>query len=236
MRPRNAGRVALFGLLILGAAIAVVVRDRLDLARLEVVVASAGILGPLVYMAIYALATTLFVPGALFGIAGGVLFGPLWGTAWNLLGATTGAALSFVIARYLAADWVARKAGGFMQRLIAGVEAEGWRFVAVTRLAPFVPFNLLNYALGLTRIRFDQYLLASLICMAPGAAAFTWLGFAGKEAMAGEASAIRYALLALGLLALLAFLPRFVRRIRAGAERAAGTGRQGVAVSGRTET
>jgi uncharacterized membrane protein YdjX (TVP38/TMEM64 family) len=211
---RNLARLALIVLLAMAAGLAVAFRDRLDLARLEDVVASAGALGPLVYMAIYALATTLFVPGAIFGLAGGVLFGPVWGTVWNLLGATVGAALSFLIARYLAADWVARKAGGLLQRLIAGVEAEGWRFVAVARLVPFVPFNLLNYALGLTRIRFDQYVLASLACMAPGAAAFTWLGFAGKEAIVGEASAIRYALLALGLLALLAFLPRFVRRVR----------------------
>ncbi len=173
---------------------------------------SAGALGPLLYIAIYAAATTLFVPGALFGLAGGVLFGPVWGTVWNLAGATIGAALSFLIARYLAADWVARRAGGFLQRLIAGVEAEGWRFVAVTRLAPFVPFNLLNYALGLTRIRFDQYVVASLVCMAPGTAA---LGFAGREALAGQTSAIQNSLLALGLLALLAFLPRFVRRLRA---------------------
>jgi uncharacterized membrane protein YdjX (TVP38/TMEM64 family) len=216
MTARNVARLALFCLLAIAAALAVAFRDRLDLTRLEGVVASAGAFGPLVYMAIYSLATTLFVPGALFGIAGGVLFGPVWGTLWNLIGATAGAALSFLVARYLAADWVARKAGGLTQRLIAGVEAEGWRFVAVARLAPFVPFNLLNYALGLTRIRFDQYVLASLICMAPGAAAFTWLGFAGKEAIAGEASAVRYALLALGLLAILAFLPRFVRRLRGG--------------------
>jgi len=212
---RTVARLVLFGLLVGTAVAAFALRDRLDLTRLETVVVSAGALGPLLYIAIYAAATTLFVPGALFGLAGGVLFGPVWGTVWNLAGATIGAALSFLIARYLAADWVARRAGGFLQRLIAGVEAEGWRFVAVTRLAPFVPFNLLNYALGLTRIRFDQYVVASLVCMAPGTAAFTWLGFAGREALAGQTSAIQNSLLALGLLALLAFLPRFVRRLRA---------------------
>jgi uncharacterized membrane protein YdjX (TVP38/TMEM64 family) len=215
MTGRSAGRVALFLLLVGAAGLALAFRDRLDLARLEEMVASAGALGPLVYMAIYALATTLFVPGTIFGLAGGVLFGPVWGTVWNLLGATVGAALSFLVARHLAADWVAGKTGGRLHRLVAGVEAEGWRFVAVARLLPFVPFNLLNYALGLTRIRFDQYVLASLVCMAPGAAAYTWLGFAGKEAIAGEAASIRYGLLALGLLAILAFLPRLVRRLRA---------------------
>ena len=215
MTSRSIYRLALFSVLAAAAVVAFALRDRLELARLEAMVASAGALGPLLYIALYALATPLFVPGTLFGLAGGALFGPVWGTVWNLIGATLGAALSFLVARYLAADWVARRAGGVLQRLIAGVEAEGWRFVAVARLVPFVPYNLLNYALGLTRIRFDQYVVASLVCMAPGAAAFTWLGVAGKEALAGQDSAIRYALLALGLLALLAFLPRFVRWLRA---------------------
>jgi uncharacterized membrane protein YdjX (TVP38/TMEM64 family) len=212
---RTVARLALFSLVAAAAAVAFAWRDRLQLAELEAIVASAGALGPLLYIAIYALATPLFVPGTLFGLAGGALFGPLWGTVWNVIGATMGAAASFLVARYLAGDWVARRAGGVLQRLIAGVEAEGWRFVAVVRLVPFAPYNLLNYALGLTRIRFAEYLVASLVCMIPGAAAFTWLGFAGKEALAGETSAIRYALLALGLLAILAFLPRFVRRLRA---------------------
>jgi uncharacterized membrane protein YdjX (TVP38/TMEM64 family) len=214
MRSRSVARLALFALLTVAVIAAIALRDRLDLARLDAAVASAGPLGPVVYMTVYAVATILFLPGALFGIAGGMLFGPLWGTLWNLIGATAGAALAFLMARYLAADWVSRRTGGLLQRLIAGVEAEGWRFVAVARLAPFVPFNLLNYALGLTRIRFGPYVLASLLCMAPGAIAFTWLGFAGKEALGGEASAFRYALLALGLLAILAFVPRFIRRLR----------------------
>ena len=214
MIARTATRLVLLGFLATAAIAAFTLRDHLDLARLDAVVASAGALGPLAYVTIFALATTLFVPGAVFGITGGALFGPIWGTLWNLAGATAGAALSFLMARHLAAGWVERKAGDVSRRLIAGVEAEGWRFVAVARLAPFVPFNVLNYALGLTRIGFGQYVLASLVCMAPGAAAYTWLGFAGKEALAGEASAIHYSLLALGLLAIMAFVPRFLRRLR----------------------
>jgi len=214
MTAKATARLALFGLLAAAVSVAFAFRDHLDLARLDAVVASAGALGPLAYVATFALATALFVPGAVFGIAGGALFGPVWGTVWNLTGATAGAALSFLVARHLAAAWIGRKAGGLTRRLIAGVEAEGWRFVAVARLVPFVPFNLLNYALGLTRIGFGQYVVASLVCMAPGAAAYTWLGFAGREALAGEASAIRYSLLALGLLAIMAFIPRFLRRLR----------------------
>jgi uncharacterized membrane protein YdjX (TVP38/TMEM64 family) len=81
---RTISRLALFGLLAAAAAIAFALRDRLQLAHLEAIVASAGVLGPLLYIALYALATPLFVPGTLFGLAGGALFGPVWGTVWNL--------------------------------------------------------------------------------------------------------------------------------------------------------
>ena len=98
------------------------------------------------------------------------ILGPFWGTALNLGGATLGAAAAFLIARYVAADWVRQKAAGRLDRLITGVEAEGWRFVAFVRLVPLFPFNLTNYALGVTRISLKHYILASLVCMVPGTA------------------------------------------------------------------
>jgi rhodanese-related sulfurtransferase len=94
------------------------------------------------------------------------------------------------------------------------VEAEGWRFVAFVPLVPLFPFNLLNYALGLTQIPLTQYVLASLVCMAPGTLAYAWLGYAGREALADNRSAINYALIALALLAAVALLPRLIRRLR----------------------
>jgi hypothetical protein len=80
---------------------------------------------------------------------------------------------------------------------------------------PLVPFNLFSYALGLTRIPLVPYVLASLVCMAPGAVAYTWLGHAGREAAAGNVAAIRYGLFALGLLAAIALLPARSRRCSA---------------------
>jgi uncharacterized membrane protein YdjX (TVP38/TMEM64 family) len=215
-------RVAL-GLAIAGGAIWLALnRDRLDPALLESSIRDLGLWAPIVHIALFAVATVFFVPGAIFGLAGGMLFGPFWGTLFNLTGATLGATASFLVARYLAADWVRRKAGSRLQKLTAGVEAEGWRFVAFTRLVPLFPFNLLNYAFGLTRIRLSHYVLASLICMVPGTMAFTWLAYAGREALAGEDTAIRYALIALALLAAIAFVPRLVRRIRAARSRETG--------------
>jgi uncharacterized membrane protein YdjX (TVP38/TMEM64 family)/rhodanese-related sulfurtransferase len=202
-------------LAIAGAAIWLALnRGQLDPALIESSVRDLGPWAPLAHVVLFAIGTVLFVPGAIFGLAGGALFGPLWGTLLNLAGATLGATASFLIARYLAADWVRRQAGGRLERLIAGVEAEGWRFVAFVRLVPLFPFNLLNYALGLTRIPLTHYILASLVCMAPGTLAYTWLGYAGREALAGNEKAIQYGLIALALLAAVAFLPRLIRRLR----------------------
>jgi uncharacterized membrane protein YdjX (TVP38/TMEM64 family) len=206
----------LLALLALGGAIAVALlyREQLDPAAVQAWVASAGPAGPLTFILVYALAAVLFLPGSVLTLAGGALFGPWWGTLFNLTGATLGAALAFLVSRYLAADWVRRRVGERANRLIEGVEAEGWRFVAFTRLVPLFPFNLLNYALGLTRIPFPHYVLATAVCMAPAAFAFTWLGFAGREAVAGGEGLIRTGLIALGLVAAAAFLPRLVIRLR----------------------
>jgi uncharacterized membrane protein YdjX (TVP38/TMEM64 family)/rhodanese-related sulfurtransferase len=170
---------------------------------------------PILFVGLYALSTVLFVPGSALTVVGGALFGPIWGTLWNLTGATLGATFAFATARYVASDWVSRRTGERVGRLIKGVEEEGWRFVAFVRLVPLFPFNLVNYAFGLTRIRFAEYVLASFVCMAPGALAYTYLGYAGREAAAGSSGAIRNGFIALGLLATVAFLPRLVRRLRA---------------------
>jgi len=198
-----------------GAVVWVILhREFLQAARLENELARFGRAAPLLFILLYALATVLFVPGSVLTVTGGALFGPGWGTLWNLAGATLGATVAFVAARYLGSDWVARRSGERLASLIRGVEEEGWRFVGFVRLVPLFPFNLVNYAFGLTRIRLSEYVLASFLCMAPGVLAYTYLGYAGREAAAGETGSIHTALLALSLLATVAFLPRLLRRLR----------------------
>jgi len=209
-------RPALALLLAAGIVLALLYRDRLDATALEAWVSSAGMVGPLAFIVIYALATVLFLPGSVLTLAGGALFGPALGTAYNLTGATLGAGLAFLISRYLASGWVQRRASRRLRQLAQGVEKEGWRFVAFVRLVPLSPFNLLNYALGLTRVRFSHYLVATCVFMLPGAVAYTYLGYAGREAMAGGKTLIQKGLLALALLAAVAFLPRLVARLREG--------------------
>ena len=209
-------RIVLFLGLLVAVTLAIVYRDRFDAAALEAWVRDAGPVAPLLFILVYALAAVLFLPGSVLTLAGGALFGPVLGTFYNLTGATLGATLAFLIARYLASDWVADKAGGRVKQLINGVEGEGWRFVAFVRLVPLFPFNLLNYALGLTRLRLTHYIIASFLFMLPGAVAFTYLGYAGREAVAGGEGMIQKGLLALALLAVVAFLPRLIGNLRRG--------------------
>ena len=94
------------------------------------------------------------------------------------------------------------------------VDEEGWRFVAFVRLVPIIPYNVMNYLLGLTRIPFHHYMIATVVFMAPSTVAYTWIGHASREAIAGDTDNIHYALIALGLLVAMIFLPRFYKRWR----------------------
>ena len=216
MNNHHLMRIVLFLGLLVAVTLAVIYRDQFDAAALEAWVRDAGAVAPLLFMLIYALAAVLFLPGSVLTLAGGALFGPVLGTLYNLTGATLGATLAFLIARYLASDWVAEKTGGRVKQLINGVEGEGWRFVAFVRLVPLFPFNLLNYALGLTRLRLLHYILATCVFMLPGAIAYTYLGYAGREAVAGGEGMIQKGMLALALLAVVAFLPRLIGKLRRG--------------------
>ncbi|MBC8519943.1 MAG: TVP38/TMEM64 family protein [Gammaproteobacteria bacterium] len=189
-------------------------RGDINQQQIELWIEQAGLWAPIFFIVLYAVATVLFVPGTVLTLAGGALFGPIFGALINLTGATIGATLAFLVSRYVASDWVEQKAAGKMKKILEGVEEEGWRFVAFTRLVPLFPFNLLNYVLGLTKIPFLHYVVASWIFMLPACFAYTYLGYAGGEALKGSESMIQNGVIALALIALVAFIPRVVTRMR----------------------
>ncbi len=175
---------------------------------------SLGIWAPIGFVALYAVATVALVPGGIFDLVGGALFGPYLGSAINLLGGTLGAALAFLFARYIARDWAQAKAGPRLQSIMRSVDEEDWRFVAFVRLVPVIPDNIANYLLGVTRIAFPRYVLATLVFMTPSTIAYTWIGHAGRQAIAGDTENIKYALIALALIAVVLLVPRFYKRLR----------------------
>ena len=215
MTARTVTRVGLLLMLVSSIGWVLLHRDEFNAEALAAWVQGFGVAGPLVFMVAYLLATVLFLPGAVLTIAGGALFGTLWGTFYSLTGAALGASLAFLVARYVASDWVAQRTNARLQPLMQGIQSEGWRFVAFVRLVPIFPFNLLNYALGLTRIKFSHYVFATYVFMLPGATAYSYLGYIGREAAAGRAGLIRNGLIAVGVVALMSFLPIFIKKLRA---------------------
>lgn len=188
------------------------------------VIGELGAWAPVAYVAMYLIAPLLMVPGSAITLAGGALFGPVWGTLYTVIGSVGGATIAFLAARYLAGDWVERKTTGIAHQVKEGVEAEGWRFVAFVRLVPLFPFNLLNYALGLTRIPLLTYVVTSAICMFPATVGYVYLGYVGREVWVGGEDLLWKLGLGLGILAALIFLPILVRRIHRGG---AGTAESG---------
>jgi len=172
---------------------------------------SLGVWGPLVFILGYAAATVAFIPGVLLTLAAGAIFGLLKGTVLVFFGALLGSALAFLVGRYLARSLVERRLEGRprFQAIDRAVAGEGRKIVFLLRLSPAFPYNLLNYALGLTRVSFKDYLVASL-GMLPGTFLYVFYGKAigSVAAVAAGAQAERGAgswiVLALGLVATVA--------------------------------
>ena len=181
-----------------------------------------GVWGPVAFILGYIAATVAFVPGLILTLAAGALFGLARGVAYVFIAATLGSAAAFLLARYVARRAIERRIEGnrkfsAINRAVAG---QGFRIVFLLRLSPVFPFNLLNYALGLTRVRFADYVLAS-IGMIPGTFLYVYYGGVIGEvaALAGgvevERGAGYYAVLGLGLAATVVvtlFVTRLARR------------------------
>jgi len=171
-------------------------------------VAGLGVLGPIVFVAGYAAAVVAFVPGSLLTLAGGALFGLVEGVIYVFAAAVLGSTASFLLARSIARDAVSRRIEGDarFRAIDRAVGEEGRKIVFLLRLSPVFPFNLLNYALGLTRVRLVDYLVASL-GMLPGTILYVYVGKLGGDvaAAAGGAKTERgladWALLGVGLAA-----------------------------------
>ena len=216
MAVKPLGRILLISLLALGIALAFAFRDQFEGQTLENWVQAAGYWAPLLFVATFACAVLFFVPSTVMMLAGGAFFGPYWGMLFNLVGATTGAVFAFVAARYITSGWVRRQTHRRLRQVIRGAEKEGWRFVAFTRLVPVFPFALLNYAFGLTRIPLATYAMTTFAFLGPGAFAYAYLGFAGREVVEGDAAPpqVLLAFIILGAITLLPFVARRYYRIR----------------------
>lgn len=184
-----------------------------------------GVWAPVVFIVGYIVATVAFVPGSILTLAAGAIFGLLWGTVYVFIGSTIGACLAFLISRYLARGWVEKKLEDQprFQAVDRAVGREGGKIVALMRLAPVFPFNLLNYGLGLTKVKFWHYALAC-IAMIPGTLLYVYYGYlAGSVAQAAsgverETTVWDWVIRIVGLVAVIAVTWIITRKAKAALE------------------
>lgn len=206
-RPLPIGRI-LFALVAIGLLISVGRQLAFLLQPFAEWVDGLGVLGPLAFIGGYVVATVAFVPGSALTLAAGAIFGLGWGVVYVLIGATLGASAAFLVSRYIARSTVEDRVGENpkFRAIDQAVGEAGFKIVFLLRLSPVFPFNLLNYALGLTKVRFVDYLGAS-IGMLPGSLLYTYygklLGDVAQLATVGSADRDPgyYAVLLLGLVA-----------------------------------
>ena len=181
-----------------------------------------GIYGPIALGLAYVAACVLFVPGFLLTLGAGALFGVVTGTITVSIASTCGAAAAFLIGRYFARDAVSDRVARYpaFEAIDGAVAKEGWKIVGLVRLSPIFPFNVVNYAFGLTRVSLRDYVLASWAGMLPGTVLYVYIGsLIGDIAALGSGTRARtpleWAFYAFGLVATIAvtvYVTRVARR------------------------
>lgn len=221
-RAGSRGKLALWALLAVGLVLAAHYFDAAARLRSALEgIAGLGAWGPALFALLYVAATVFFLPGAILTVGAGVVFGLVRGFVIVSLSATLGATAAFLVGRYLARAFIAGKVEGHpkFKAIDEAVAREGWKIVGLLRLSPVVPFNVLNYAFGVTRVSLRDYMIASWIGMMPGTLVYVYLGsIAGDLARAGgraSRSPVEWAFYAVGLVATIAvtvFVTRLARR------------------------
>lgn len=162
-----------------------------------------GAIAPIVFVIMYIIITVAFLPASVVTLGAGAVFGIIKGTIFVFIGAMLGATAAFLIGRYIARDWVAQKVSGnrIFKAIYDAIEKEGRKIIFLVRLSPAFPFNLLNYALGLTNVSLRDYVLGT-VGILPGTVLYVYLGGVLGSAAAGrERTPAEWAFLIVGLVA-----------------------------------
>lgn len=165
-----------------------------------------GAWGAIIFVLIYVAASMALISGAVLTLGAGTIFGVVQGSVLVSIASTTAAAGSFLVGRYLARQWVAKQIEK-QPRFVAidrAVAKEGLKIVGLVRLSPIFPFVFLNYAFGVTQVKFRDYLLASWVGMMPGTVMYVYIGSLGKLAAEGTGDTLRLILNIVGLIATIA--------------------------------
>jgi uncharacterized membrane protein YdjX (TVP38/TMEM64 family) len=201
--------------------------------QLEGGIKSLGAIGPIVFALIYVISTVLLIPGSVLTWIAGAVFGLWLGAATVIVGANLGAFCSFLLSRSFLREKVGRWAGANPRfaALDEAIGREGFKMVLLSRLSPAFPFTLLNYFLGLTRVRTGSYMIANLVGMLPGTFLYVYLGVTAREALTGSQDALVKAAGLLATIAVVALVTRAARKATAEIEKRGAEPNGGLKVS-----
>jgi uncharacterized membrane protein YdjX (TVP38/TMEM64 family) len=204
---KNGLKLILIGCILLGGVVLFKTLNlQIQIDRFLEWVPTLGVWAPLIFILMYVLAATFFIPASALTLGAGAIFGVIQGSILVSIASTGAAVLSFLIGRYAARSWISKKVerNQKFKAIDEAVAAEGWKIVGLTRLSPIFPFALLNYGYGITKVSLRDYALASWIGMMPGTVMYVYLGaVAGTLVSSSERtkSLGEWALLVVGLVA-----------------------------------
>lgn len=154
-----------------------------DPARLQTWLQQWGIMAPVLYVGLYVVATILILPSTALNLTAGAFFGPWVGTAWASCGAVVAAIAAFGFTRLWGRKWVKAHLADAWQSMDREIQRGGVTYIFALRLLPIIPYGLVNFTAGLTSIRFQDYLVGTLLGTVPGILPFVMLGSYGFKAL-----------------------------------------------------
>ena len=170
-------RVIIFIILCaIATAIGIVAIGGIDRQQLQVWLSTMGIYAPIVYIILYTVATWLILPSTPLNLTGGAIFGIWWGTLWTTVAALVAAIAAFAFTRTIGRKLVAQKLAGGWDAVDAEIRQGGLFYIFAVRLLPIIPYGIVNFAAGLTSIKFKDYAIGTLLGTLPGVLPFVMMG------------------------------------------------------------
>jgi uncharacterized membrane protein YdjX (TVP38/TMEM64 family) len=168
--------------------------------QLQLWLQQMGIWAPIIYILVYAIATIFILPSTPLNLSGGAIFGSVWGTVWTSIAAVLAAVLSFGFSRTIGRKIVEQKLAGKWQSLDREMEQGGFFYMFAIRLLPLIPYGMVNFAAGLTSIKFRDYFFGTLLGTVPGILPFVMMGAGLTALKQGNVVPILVALALIGML------------------------------------
>jgi uncharacterized membrane protein YdjX (TVP38/TMEM64 family) len=172
----------------------------IDQQQLQLWLQQMGVWAPIIYILVYAIATIFILPSTPLNLSGGAIFGSVWGTVWTSIAAVLAAVLSFGFSRTIGRKFVKQKLAGKWQSLDREMEQGGFFYMFAIRLLPLIPYGMVNFAAGVTSIKFRDYFFGTLLGTVPGILPFVMMGAGLTALKQGNVLPILVALALIGML------------------------------------